>query len=851
MNLGKLQCLVVGLLLSQALPTQASDLGNITGVVYGPGQEPWDAIEVIVVREGTSVSTSSITDQDGWFRFEGLSPSNYLVSIDEAGLPALDNFKVPVLIGATARLRIDLPLSSGFELPARAEIRAIDIEQTMLGTSLSGTFMQVLPNFASYQAPFIFATSLDGLALGAEQHVLIDGFFISNPASAQFTGNPNLYAMSEIRLFTAGLDAQYGDTYGPMAMISIPEGSNEFKLQTGFKIRPNQTRLAKWVNGDEAHNVLFYQANLNASGPIFKDRLWYFTSVQFDQQLSSVARDDGALNSAIDRYDYEPMDADSRQLSILAKLDWRVTDQHDLSLLAHVCPAWHKNILLDNFHISSEANQQLFQLGSVYGLNWRARWTESLLQETRVSYGLNHQHRLPQSGCTSLNDEACRSHNDSEIPWMSGNSNVDRLDTSHRIAAETSLTWHTSSVLGHHVLKGGLQYSLTWRYISSGIPGGGKYLDRDGRPYHLILLIPNENGELEKASDALGLDKVGIYLHDSWRFGKSLKINLGMRLDLAWLRERSGDQIARSAVFSPRLSIAWDPFQDGKTVIRAGYSRNHANPGMHNLQAWMGTYHKFGFETWEYNRLLREFDVMIQREPGINGPIRPEVIEIDPVPVDSIHFQFEREIFWHMAIGIGALWSSSSYQTTLTPFMTNGCIIESGVDSYCNKYAIQATIIRRILESSQLQVSYTYSRAVSDKEMVDDDPPPWSTQRSSKQHMLSLLGTTKLPHGFYMSGGLRYLKLNREFSLYWFDSWDIRFEPNQLEKEAVYLDLRMAWTREIVPNHRLELSLDFFLSGLIRATDTWPYTLGTEREYFVYESRGTYMWLTFGIRYWF
>jgi len=849
LNRGTLTGLLVGLLLSQALPTLADDSGNITGVVYGPDQEPWDAIEVIIVRQGTSLPTITITDQDGWFRFEGLSPGNYLVSISEPGLPPLDNFKVPVMIGATARLQIDLPLSPGSELPARAEIRAIDTEQTMLGTSLSGDFMQVLPNFASYQAPFIFAASLDGLALGAEQHVLIDGFFITNPASAQFAGNANLYAMSEIRLFTAGLDAQYGNTYGPMAMISIPEGSNEFKLQTGLTIRPSQTRWVDLESYEEADKVFFYQANLNASGPIVKDKLWYFTSVQFDQRLFSYALSN-------ETFPYEPRSMDSRQFSFLAKMTWRVTDKHDLSLLAHASPGWHDNITGGNVLAAPETDQQLLQLGSVYGLNWRARWTDNLLQATRISYGLHHRHRFPQSGCTSMTDESCRAHNDMTSGLSSGNSSFDKTDTSHRIAAETSLTWHSNSILGSHSLKVGLQYSLTWRYLSSGIPGGGSYVDRDTRPYTLTLLLPNENGELERATDALGLDMVGIYLQDAWRIGRWLKVNAGLRIDLSWLRERSGDQIARSAVLSPRLSIAWDPFQDGKTVVKAGYDRTHANPGIHNLEFWMDAVYKSGWERWEYNPASGEYDILADSDSGANISARPEVIELEPVPVDSIHLQIEREILWHMSVGIGGQWSRSSYNTTPTPLVTTGCSVSGMADCTCDKYAIQATIIKRIPESFQLQASYTYSLASTAKESADEFARDWSTEVSPEQHMLSILGTVKLPLGFYLSGALRYSKLDREFNLDWRDSLDNMYpddlpSPYQNELDIVRMNFRLAWTHEISPSHRLELSLDFFFSVLEKGKSTQAYPPGSEREYGRYRAPNSSMWTSFGIRYWF
>ncbi len=41
--------------------------------------------------------------------------------------------------------------------------------------------------------------------------------------------------------------------------------------------------------------------------------------------------------------------------------------------------------------------------------------------------------------------------------------------------------------------------------------------------------------------------------------------------------------------FAPNIGIAWDPFADGKTSIRAGYSINYVNDELVERSVWRGS----------------------------------------------------------------------------------------------------------------------------------------------------------------------------------------------------------------------------------------------------------------------
>jgi hypothetical protein len=60
---------------------------------------------------------------------------------------------------------------------------------------------------------------------------------------------------------------------------------------------------------------------------------------------------------------------------------------------------------------------------------------------------------------------------------------------------------------------------------------------------------------------------VGFYMQDEWKISSTLTLNAGIRYDLEWLQTINTDKNN----VSPRIGVAWSPFANRGTIVRASY----------------------------------------------------------------------------------------------------------------------------------------------------------------------------------------------------------------------------------------------------------------------------------------
>ncbi len=770
---------VVPLVLALALPAMATvQTGKLAGTVFDPDGVPLAGVTVTITSPNMMGTRKIQTAEDGSFLFFGLPPGKYTLDIEQPGFLPFKQEQVKVGIGGTVTLDILLELPTAEEtVVVTARRPVVDKERTTLGGNYDDEFLQEVPVDRQYQsvaalAPGVVGSgnpNIHGGSLYSNQY-LVDGVNTTDPVTNTFSSNFNFDAIKEVQVLTGGLDAEYGYATGGIINLVTKSGGNEFHMDTSFYARPNVFRLKDDFEKDGAPTNDMYTFNINAGGPILKDKLWYFASVEIDRQIVKQSQTDDYFNPANpEKIQHAPWRWFS--LYALGKVTFQATDNHKLTLLVQGDPTWIENELQDTY-TADEAERQRFQGGGFYSLTWEALWSRSLFQKTQVALSHGILDIFPM-GCREQDNENCRQHYDQDTGLITGNDDRDYVSKRYRMQFDSSWTYYLDNFLGDHEWKLGWQYAHTWQDLRDGIAGGARYTDRSGRPYRIEELVRDEEGNFQRLKTQIDGDTLGIYLQDAWKITKDLTLKPGVRFDYAEMRNYNGDVITSFLTTSPRLNLVWDMTGDGKTVMRAGYNR-YVDTGYLSLSDFVGKSQET--ETYEYNPATGEYDIFVRRAGGDSGVIVKD--NLTAPHVDEVTLQLERELFTDFSIAVNGLWRETKHvyeddEANLIWNQEGTDVIgyKNGDETYIwslgtpkeawrRYWGFEVVLRKNFSNNWQMNGSYTYSRAQGAPDTFIsaylDNPRQnkywWGWLGYDIRHRLKLDGSYHLPYGIELGG---------------------------------------------------------------------------------------------------
>lgn len=558
----------------------------------------------------TGLEVSSVTDDQGRYRVRISAPGLFQVAATASGFRN-ESLELPLRSGQHINLDITLiPAGASEQATVTASKTAlVDINKSAVGETILVDEIEALPLFGRDPLQMVLLLGgaaeapLDTSALAEEgrgaffrstpeeagifsltgapatsNNITIDGLDNNDDRSARERALPSLESIAELQVITNQYAAEYGRASGGRINIRTRGGDNQARAEahlffadealnanTFFRNARNLGRLPQ-------HQT---RESMLLSGPVVKNRILCLASYErldisdFTEVRAPVPvltnrlfplpapNNPFAPGSEVGLFSEELSTPETRNF-LNGRADLNLSGRHSATVRADVVIG---------------SNRRGFPGG--------ARLPESILIEARDSHSISVTDSFSLSGGAINQARFQASHLTPRLSPVTLSTGV-IINAPSRVVAggfsgsegapafirqerRIQVQDTVSLVLGNHLIKAGADVqSLRSRFTDLFATTGAFEFDT------VADFLENRPGRFTQRFDTesvIANDVIGIFVQDEWKIRPNLTLSYGGRWDSeAILRDRDN--------FSPRLSVAWDPFKgegrNGRTVIRAG-----------------------------------------------------------------------------------------------------------------------------------------------------------------------------------------------------------------------------------------------------------------------------------------
>ncbi|AKC87122.1 TonB-dependent receptor [Pseudoxanthomonas suwonensis] len=592
-------CVALGACIGAMAPMAMAQ--SATGAVAGRATAG-DQITIINTATGTSRTVTVGTD--GSYRLTQLPIGDYRLQLVRNGQPVGDGVVVNVTIGGTTAVNLGtegaLVNLDVVEVVGSRVINRVDVYSTEVSTTINREELARLPVAQSLTSVALLApgvitgnSSFGGISFGgssvAENSVFINGLNVTDFYRRQSFSTAPFDFFQEFQVKTGGYSVEFGRATGGVLNAVTRRGSNEFDGGVTFTFEPAALEsTAKDHYYDDGNiNVRssrdhdsFMKANVWASGPVVKDRVFLFAMYE---QREGNAGYTNALGSTW-------TETEGSNGFWGAKLDWNITDNHLLELLAFSdktetgLNAYAYNWA--NATTTSFTGSSTSQGGGDSGsITYTGRFGENFT--AKAMYGVNQSRALVFSPA----DGACSQVLIDNASYGTAYAAMGRPPVSCHPSPSSSVVDHHDErevgrldfewSLGDHLVRFGLDRELMSTERSTFYPGPTQ---QRYTVYGRTTPFPNQvlgnNVPLPAGVDAFVMGRRRIdggkfdttanawYVEDIWSVTPSLVLNLGVRVDAFENKTAAGGSfIKMDNLVSPRLGFSWDVKDDGRMKL--------------------------------------------------------------------------------------------------------------------------------------------------------------------------------------------------------------------------------------------------------------------------------------------
>jgi len=320
-----LNLFILGVAVFLATPlilAQTASTGALTGTVSDPSGAVVPGVDIVVTNEATGEVRRGVTSNAGVFYIPLLPPGSYRLEASLVGFKS--SVRSGLVISVTETTRVNIQLSVG-DLSETVEVTAagalLQTDSAALGRVADERLVSSLPlasrNFTQILSlsPGVDQSVSSAAQLGRgsgggvtgklyvggsrpyDNSFRMDGldtndYHASPTGWSTGTTIPNPEAIAEFKVQTSQYDASFGGSAGANVNVVSKTGSNEFHGSM-FEFLRNEVFNANdfFFNktGQPKPILKQNQFGFSLGGPIFKEKLLFFTSYQGTRQVQSYS----------------------------------------------------------------------------------------------------------------------------------------------------------------------------------------------------------------------------------------------------------------------------------------------------------------------------------------------------------------------------------------------------------------------------------------------------------------------------------------------------------------------------------------------------------------------------------
>jgi len=566
---------VVLLVVPSLLHAQVST-ALVQGQVADPSGGPMSGATVVARNTDTGLSRSTTTDPSGSYRLPALPVGPYEIAVSAPGFADDRRSGVTLRVGQEAKVDFTLRITAGDAITVIGEPPIVETTVAAISTTITTKQIDDLPLLTRS------FTELAGLTPGIQDSVTENGTISATGGSGssnaflidgvsgdteslggqRITYSPDV--IGEFEVLSSQFGAEFGRASGAVINVVTRSGTNDLRGRLSAYYRSDDLASDDpfFTGAQETSTLEDTTFSVFLGGPIKRDRAFYFVAFEpTTVDRTKLVAVDPALLAAFGLDPKRTIPVTTEQDRVLAKLDLNLTSSQLATLRYDYDDSIQKNVVpIPILTREADATQGVKQQNVVLAHTWIA--SPGAVNDFRVQWALSETEITPNTTGTPLIIRPSVIYG-----GLSSNQKFDE----QRLQIVEGLSFQAGE---GHFLKAGADVSDIELPVVILNNFNGTFVFTTDKPFNSAdpttfpLIYQQASGDPSLIIE----DRIyGFYVQDEWKLRKNLTLNLGLRWDYEDHPAIENDKDN----FGPRLHFAWDPFSDGKTVVRGGFGIYH------------------------------------------------------------------------------------------------------------------------------------------------------------------------------------------------------------------------------------------------------------------------------------